>query len=159
MKASARLISPKNDMKTCPRDGLSLKRAGVDRLRVWQCEGCGGVWLPGAAYHTRVGHVPMTGPGRESGMSCPEDGGGLKVVMHQGVELDVCAACGSIWFDRGELEKILRLTAAKRGSALSAPGDSKALDVALSVVDGVSLADAAGELISAVFEFLGGLAS
>jgi Zn-finger nucleic acid-binding protein len=146
-------------MKFCPRDGHLLHQTGEERLRAWACEACAGVWLPAAAYHARVGYVPMTGPGRESGMSCPEDGGGLKVVLHRGVELDVCAACGGIWFDRGELEKILLLTDTKRGSALSAQGDSKALDVALSVVDGVSLADAAGDVVSAVWEFLGGLAS
>ncbi len=39
---------------------------------------------------------------------CPVDGAGLERVAFQGIEVDVCRKCGGIWFDRGELDDVMR---------------------------------------------------
>jgi len=37
---------------------------------------------------------------------CPRCGVGLEQQDHHGVTIDACAACGGIWLERGELERI-----------------------------------------------------
>jgi len=39
------------------------------------------------------------------------------------VVMDVCPACGGIWLDKGELEKLTRLEARSSGSLPAASGD------------------------------------
>ena len=38
---------------------------------------------------------------------CPKCGGKLEVVLSDDVKLDKCIFCGGIWFDKGELYKLL----------------------------------------------------
>lgn len=38
---------------------------------------------------------------------CPKCGGKLDVIMSNDVKLDKCISCGGIWFDDGELYKLL----------------------------------------------------
>jgi Zn-finger nucleic acid-binding protein len=38
---------------------------------------------------------------------CPKCGGRLEVVLSDDVKLDKCTHCGGIWFDSGELYKLL----------------------------------------------------
>jgi membrane associated rhomboid family serine protease/ssDNA-binding Zn-finger/Zn-ribbon topoisomerase 1 len=39
---------------------------------------------------------------------CPVDGTNLDRVAFQGIEVDVCPKCGGIWFDRSELDDVMR---------------------------------------------------
>jgi hypothetical protein len=39
-------------------------------------------------------------------MRCPKCGLGLQEVKYQGIDVDVCFACGGVFLDRGELEAI-----------------------------------------------------
>jgi Zn-finger nucleic acid-binding protein len=39
---------------------------------------------------------------------CPVEGTNLERVVFQGIEVDVCRECGGIWFDRGELDDVMR---------------------------------------------------
>jgi hypothetical protein len=51
-------------------------------------------------------------------LACTSCGKGhLKPLVHKGIELDLCEACGSAWFDRGELK---RITGGKLGAGLEA---------------------------------------
>ncbi|MFT3711396.1 MAG: zf-TFIIB domain-containing protein [Archangium sp.] len=51
-------------------------------------------------------------------LACTSCGkGNMKPLVHKGIELDLCEACGSAWFDRGELQ---RITGGKLGKDLAA---------------------------------------
>ena len=41
-------------------------------------------------------------------MTCPKCGGQMRAVVHEGVEIDRCAACGGIWFDAMEDRELRR---------------------------------------------------
>jgi Zn-finger nucleic acid-binding protein len=147
-------------MYACPRHGTAMADKCVGKIRVWHCEGCSGLWLPAGAFHANVGHVSVVGRGRPAGLSCPKDGHALTTVMHRGIEVEVCGTCGGVWFDRGELQKILaQSTDPAARCFLDGNSGSTPLDMASVAVDMVSVGDFAGEVISAVFEFMAGLAS
>lgn len=38
----------------------------------------------------------------------------LKLAERQGVEIDYCPKCRGVWLDRGELDKIIELSASQR---------------------------------------------
>ncbi|MEX1217585.1 MAG: zf-TFIIB domain-containing protein [Acidimicrobiales bacterium] len=40
-------------------------------------------------------------------MNCPVDGRELLITHRDGIELDYCPECRGIWFDRGELDKVI----------------------------------------------------
>jgi Zn-finger nucleic acid-binding protein len=40
-------------------------------------------------------------------LTCPNDNAGMQEVNRNGVLIDVCPQCRSVWLDRGELEKLL----------------------------------------------------
>jgi len=43
-----------------------------------------------------------------SQLKCPVDGTDLDKVVFQGIEVDVCQKCGGVWFDRSELDDVMR---------------------------------------------------
>jgi Zn-finger nucleic acid-binding protein len=146
-------------MVACPRHSTAMAETDVGKLRVWHCATCSGMWLPAGAFHAHVGHVSVIGRGRPAGLLCPRDSQPLTAVIHRGIEVDVCGTCGGIWFDNGELQKILAQSTdpASRRFLDNASG-TNILDVASGAVDLFSVGDVAGEVVSAVFEFLSGLA-
>lgn len=146
-------------MYACPRHSTALAETQVGKLRVWHCATCSGMWMPAGAFHGSVGHVSIIGRGRPAGMSCPADGHALTAVKHRGIEVDVCGTCGGIWFDNGELQKILAQSSDPARRFLDGDSGSGALDIASVAVDMLSGPDLAAAVLSAVFEFLGGLAS
>lgn len=155
--AETKDISPQV-MYGCPHHSTALVETNTCKPRVWHCSTCSGLWLPAGAFHANVGHVSTIGRGRPAGLSCPKDGHALTAVIHRGVEVDVCGTCGGIWFDRGELQKILAQSTdpASRRFLDNASG-TNILDVASGAVDLLSVGDIAGDVVSAIFEFLGGL--
>jgi len=50
---------------------------------------------------------------------CPEVT--LLMSEKQGVEIDYCPTCRGVWLDRGELEKLIQLSASKEVSRDSSP--------------------------------------
>ena len=40
-------------------------------------------------------------------MLCPIEGRELQMMHREGIELDYCPECRGIWFDRGELDKVI----------------------------------------------------
>jgi Zn-finger nucleic acid-binding protein len=150
-------IGTPRSIYVCPHHSTSLVERHVGKLRVWHCAGCSGLWLPAGAFHASVGHVSVTGRGRPSRLSCPADGQTLTAVSHRGIEVDVCGHCGGVWFDHGELQKILAQSTDPARRFLESDTGSSVMDVAGNAVDLLSGVDVAGELVSAVFDFLGGL--
>ncbi len=55
---------------------------------------------------------------------CPKCGGKLEVVMSEDVKLDKCISCGGIWFDEGELYKLLTTSVSLMIDGLES-GDTK----------------------------------
>ncbi|MCL5036963.1 MAG: zf-TFIIB domain-containing protein [Chloroflexi bacterium] len=53
-------------------------------------------------------------------MKCPRCGSGMKTAAVRNVELDMCPACEGVWFDEGELNRIIEMgEKAVRDSALA----------------------------------------
>ncbi len=42
---------------------------------------------------------------------CPNDNTAMQVSQREGVEFDFCPSCRGVWLDRGELEKLMGLSA------------------------------------------------
>ncbi len=54
-------------------------------------------------------------------LTSPIDGSPMRQIHRYGIEIDVCPTSGSIWLDRGELEKILHLMSENQVSHSNAP--------------------------------------
>jgi|688.fasta_scaffold124992_4 Zn-finger nucleic acid-binding protein len=66
-------------------------------------------------------------------MNCPVDGRELLLTHREGIELDYCPECRGIWFDRGELDKViersnLQLNAASVPRDRSSDRDERSYD-------------------------------
>ena len=109
----------------------------------------------------------------ESGLACPRDGANLRRIDHQGVEVDVCLECYSVWLDSGELEKIVALRkkgkktagrAAVAAAAVAGVAGAAALTASAQPAQAQSfagsLAEGVGDVVvegglNLAFEFLG----
>ena len=54
-------------------------------------------------------------------MNCPVDGRELQLTYRDGIELDYCPECRGIWFDRGELDKVIERSDRQVAAMASAP--------------------------------------
>jgi Zn-finger nucleic acid-binding protein len=139
----------------CPRDGKVLVFVDDGHHLRDRCPACEGVLLDRAELAAALGK----GQGRTvalaaekvaslpaGNLACPRDGAMLHQLDHQGVELDLCPQCGSLWLDRGEIDKI-------RGKG--GKGARKAALAGAAAVAGASVAAAAanpGTVVSTVTE-------
>lgn len=120
----------------CPRDATPLtptKDVFGPGTKAHVCGKCTGVlvdWDTGQKFFTSLGlslsdlqsmvaqsagRKPQGGVAPVSCTSCGK--GQMKALVHKGIELDLCEACGAAWFDRGELK---RITGGKLGGGLEA---------------------------------------
>jgi len=87
------------------------------------CRRCGGVWLSEELVEERAKRpLEMTG-GRYSERRCPACDEKMDEPLLYGVPIDHCAAHG-MWFDKAELEDVLRRSAGAEWSAPPTPADS-----------------------------------
>ncbi len=117
----------------CPRDGTPLKQTNDvfgPGTKAHVCPKCTGVmadWETAQKFFTSLG-LSLTDLQTMIGfaaakqqaqpLACTSCGKGpLKPLVHKGIELDLCEACGSAWFDRGELK---RVSGGKFGAGLEA---------------------------------------
>ena len=155
------------DSPACPRDGTALRLQSYWKHPRHHCGECRGLFLGEANFVETLGSATLeaaaAGAGGfvataaglienlpESRIACPRDATPMHVLVHKGVEIDVCPACRSVWLDDGEYAKIAALAAkpvdpAQRRSLEVDPGD------ALDIVDFV------GEALGALFDGLGSL--
>ena len=90
----------------------------------------------------------------ESGIACPRDNSTLRRIEHDGIEVDVCLECYSVWLDAGEFDKILAQgKKAKRARAgAAAVAGAAAIAVAAQPAQAQSLAatiaQGAGEIVA-----------
>ena len=156
-------------MPYCPRDHslLSLRGDGLTHFHL--CVQCGGVWIHQSALVTVKGDptdrlkkyyaAEVTGARISTGtIPCPGDGRTMTRIVKDGVEIDQCEACDSVWLDHGELEILVAAfrqrhpstRPARLGKDLLAAADS-----ALSLQAGdllASLGDLTGEALVALLD-------
>lgn len=107
----------------CPRDATPLTLTqdvfgpGTQAHVCPKCSGVQADWGTAEKFFTSLGltlgdlqTLVRTSEGRKKNaesLSCTACGkGAMKALVHKGVELDLCEACGAAWFDRGELQRI-----------------------------------------------------
>jgi Zn-finger nucleic acid-binding protein len=139
----------------CPRDGKVLVFVDDGNHLRDRCPACEGVLLDreelAAALGKRQGGSVSLAAAKiaslpAGSLACPRDGAMLHRLDHQGVELDLCPRCRSLWLDRGEIDKI-------RGQG--GKGARNAALAGAAAVAGASLAAEAGgrsSVVSAVGE-------
>lgn len=107
----------------CPRDATPLTPqkdvlgAGTQALTCAKCAGVMVDWKTGQQFftslglslqdlHAMVGHASQR-PRKGEPVACTACGKSeMKPLVYKGIELDLCAECGTSWFDRGELSRI-----------------------------------------------------
>ena len=57
-------------------------------------------------------------------MKCPIDDTELVMSERQGIEIDYCPKCRGVWLDRGELDKLIQLSAGAEAPRASAPAQA-----------------------------------
>lgn len=168
----------------CPRDGAVMTFTDDGTHMRNRCPGCSGLLLDEAEVAAALGQgrkrSGAIGPERiaalpQGRLPCPRDGKPMRVLDHQGVEIDLCADCGSLWLDAGELEKIgarggkavrTRNVAGAAAAALaggaviaaaSSPAQASAMGGIASAVGGVVAEGAIDVALEFVGEALGAL--
>jgi Zn-finger nucleic acid-binding protein len=102
-----------------------MKEMREARVVVDLCRACGGMWLDQGELATKGAKLPErlapVKPG--TGRSCPRCAESLGTFDAGAVQIDACAACGGLYLDRGELERLVEQTKdAERGAAASSLG-------------------------------------
>ena len=102
----------------CPRDHAPTERVATEGHAAWRCTQCEGLWLPGMevdalARERQVDVASLRaklaqGRTGDAGFACP-GGHPLVVTEYRTLELDWCPTCQGLWFDRGELRRLLDL--------------------------------------------------
>ena len=105
----------------------------------------------------------------ESDAACPRDNSTMRRIEHNGVEVEVCLECYSVWLDAGEFEKILeQAKKAKRMKVAAAVAGAGAVAAAAQPAQAQSLvgsiAEGVGEIavegaIELAFEAIGSILS
>lgn len=132
--------------RLCPRDQESLLPRGAADVTYWWCKACHGILID--SYQVELLWLGVDRdaerPYSEQCLSASEiheqtarcncpTAPLMKNVVVNGVTLDICSACGSVWFDGGEVNRFLGPRAGRRASA-SNPGEDSAIGVLLEVV-------------------------
>ena len=130
------------DTHNCPRDGVELEARIAGPARLFVCSHCHGLWigrrdledylrspfeswkLPGA------GTAPTGVTVAHEAVRCRCSSAPLmRTVAQESVIVDVCPDCGAVWFDGGELEKIIRDHSVDSGHHTDTIGDLIGLEL------------------------------
>ena len=120
----------------CPHCNCSLEAVADSDLPVHHCPSCSGTWITGRSLHAmlakssdsasieRIFNSILKLDYRQSRRQCPACAGRyLKVVVIEATELDFCSSCKGVFFDPGELERVLPTVASQSGKP-DRPGKS-----------------------------------
>jgi Zn-finger nucleic acid-binding protein len=154
----------------CPRDAKALVFVDTGMNMRDRCPACEGVLID----RTELASVLGKAHGRsvelaaervaqlpKGSLACPRDGASLHRLDYQGIELDLCPQCNSLWLDGGELEKIRAAAKPKRRAAVAAGAVLAGVTVAAAAEE-TSMVSTVGEMardvavegaIEVVFEF------
>ncbi len=114
---TAKTASEKREA-VCPRCGGKLKQAFTKSRKACQvCAQCGGMLAKVGMLRTAFDAESVTAilsnarSQQAPGCSCPSCGGQMGIVRvssgKRAVEIDVCGACGSVWYDKDEFETLI----------------------------------------------------
>lgn len=95
-------------MILCPRDGSELIEHADTVRPTWHCNSCGGAFIKGLPIHEYQSNG--TQQPREQWdveILCPEHNEMMGFLTVKGVTIDICAKCGGVWLDGGEIEALL----------------------------------------------------
>lgn len=102
----------------CPRDRSSTELAASEGHAAYRCTQCGGLWLPGLDVHAllRARQVEpaafrqrlVDGLIGDAALACP-GGHAMTLTEYRTFEIDWCPTCEGLWFDAGELRRLLDL--------------------------------------------------
>lgn len=114
----------------CPHCNRSLELVADRDLPVHHCPVCSGTWISGRSLHAMLARSNNSASieqildsildldFRESHRQCPSCAGRyLKVVVIEATELDFCSSCKGVFFDPGELERVLPGVASQGGKS------------------------------------------
>jgi len=127
--------TPDDPAICCFKDGGEMRRFEVGGVRVDRCKLCGGIWLDKGELETLLSRMPdadeliarfdsaswVERHEKEDDWLCPRDRTELLTVRdpkQKHIEFELCAGCGGVYFDAGELSDLSRLTLAERLRAL-----------------------------------------
>jgi Zn-finger nucleic acid-binding protein len=137
----------------CPHGGHGLSIRDIEGHVGYFCSECRGAWLPrnylqsiGLERHfsvERFESLLAEQPLLPTELQCPKHCGDLKCCHIKGVDLDWCPVCRGVWFDRGEIAKLLAQYSGRKQKGDD--GDSG--------LDAGDVFDAA-DLVSGLFELL-----
>lgn len=96
----------------CPHHDKELESRHAGDHVADCCPVCNGLWLPATAVHAVLGRrltldIILKQRACFSGVYCPEDLTGLEELQVRGVTIDWCPRCSGLWFDKGELTRLL----------------------------------------------------
>ncbi len=107
----------------CPKCGVKLKEFSSGSLKLDKCELCHGIWFDKNELKKVIDkrdkdldwvHLDLWNKkekliAKGGKRICPFCKKALSILQYNrsGVEVDICAACGGIWLDKGEMEKIV----------------------------------------------------
>ena len=102
----------------CPQNGEALAIRDAEGHVGHCCATCRGVWLPKPFLASiglerkfvaeRFAALLAEQPPLPSGLPCPAACGVMQWGEIKGIELEWCPACGGVWFDRGEVGRLLK---------------------------------------------------
>jgi Zn-finger nucleic acid-binding protein len=138
----------------CPRDGAPLDAMRHQGKDYFGCGKCRGLLLPlamlpelspwASTIAARAGSWPT------SAFPCPHCGKPMRVMHADGVEIDLCPHCDSLWLDQDEIDRIRPAWRDEAREQAKAEAENQAIESASSALDGTLdwLGDALGALLS-----------
>ena len=104
----------------CPHCESNLRSSQHNRYFAYACDNCQGIWIPGNEIVKITNKEPAFSFDKgkpysdsifsgSSDRTCPSCRNTPLFIRHlQGIELDICAGCGGIYFDHDEIEKLIQ---------------------------------------------------
>ena len=105
----------------CPRCANPMGEIENEGVVLDFCSGCKGLWFDAgeaASYFELSRDLPMLSAAdrqeRDSAMNCPGCSNRMRQMLYappNDLTVDRCTACGGMWFDKGEVQALHRLSA------------------------------------------------
>ena len=110
----------------CPRDEGKLAANPAEGHSGLACATCHGAWVPNRLVIAIQGWRRFAATDfaqelqgatiKEAGIDCPQNCGPLSLASMGGIGLNGCPGCKGVWFDGGELKKLLALYPRREGN-------------------------------------------
>lgn len=130
----------------CPIDGLALESVSSNG-KIAYCRRCQGCWVNGNAMRDLLAGNHADGAARErlfdervaqckpADRLCPEHRNTMSRFYDRAIELDICPNCKGVWFDSGELKRLMAPTAGHAGAVAAGAATAAVAATALAGED------------------------